>query len=450
MKIAMIGTGYVGLVTGACFSEYGLDVHCVDKDAGKVSMLNRGEMPIYEPGLQEIVVSNAEADRLHFTTDMAAAVAGARVVFIAVGTPETSDGDADMTYVFAAAREIAQALTGYTVVVTKSTVPVGTSRAVADIIRKTNPAADFDCASNPEFLREGAAVRDFMRPDRIVIGASADRAFKTLRRIYRPLHLIGTPIEEMSPESAELAKYAANSFLATKISFINEVADLCEAVSADVERVAVSMGHDSRIGARFLQPGPGYGGSCFPKDTKAFAATGRSLGRPQHVVEAAIAVNARRRQAMALRVAEACGGSVEGATIAVLGLTFKAGTDDLRESPALFIVPELQKLGATVRAFDPAGMAGAAAMLDGSTVFCEDAYDAAHEADAVVIVTEWSEFGALDLPRLHARMRQPVFVDLRNIYGGEEIADAGFFYHSIGRPDRAPIRRSFILGAAAE
>ena len=434
MRIAMIGTGYVGLVSGACFSEFGIDVVCVDKDSDKIDRLERGEIPIYEPGLDTLVRMNREAGRLTFTTDLAGAVAAADVVFIAVGTPTSPDDrSADLTILFEAAGEIAQALSGYTVVVTKSTVPVGTGRRVEAVIRESNPAADFDMVSNPEFLREGAAINDFMRPDRVIIGLGAPRARAVMRQIYRPLFLIETPIVFTGLEAAELTKYAANAFLATKITFINEMADLCEAVGADVHDVARGMGLDGRIGRKFLHPGPGYGGSCFPKDTRALAHTAQAAERPSRIVEAVIAVNEARKQAMAERILAQCGGSLEGKSIGVLGLTFKPNTDDMREAASLEIVPQLQAWGATVKAFDPAGMDNAKKQL-GDVIWCEDSYQVMEDADALVIITEWNEFRGLDPQRMKALMKSPVLVDLRNIYNPAEMVAAGIDYASIGRP----------------
>ena len=440
MRIAVIGTGYVGLVSGACFSEFGVSVTCVDKDAQKIARLQQGEVPIYEPGLDQIVASNARAGRLAFTTDLAAAVAGADAVFIAVGTPSRrGDGHADLTYVFAAAEEIARALTGYAVVVTKSTVPVGTGRHVAEIIRKARPELAFDVVSNPEFLREGSAIQDFMRPDRVVIGAESARAQDVMRELYRPLYLIETPMIFTAVETAELTKYAANSFLATKISFINEIADLCEQVGADVQDVAKGIGLDGRIGRKFLHAGPGYGGSCFPKDCLALVRTAQEAGAPVSIVETVVAVNDARKDRMAQRIIRACGGSVEGKNIAVLGLTFKPNTDDMRESASLTIIPALQRAGAAIHAFDPEGMDEAKKLLDGVT-FCAGAYDAMEGADAVVIVTEWNEFRALDLKRVRALLRSPTVIDLRNIYKPADMAEAGFFYFSIGRRSVEPAR----------
>ncbi len=436
MRIAMIGTGYVGLVSGACFSEFGYDVVCVDTNTDKIARLNRGEIPIFEPGLEQLVANNASAGRLAFSTDLAAAVKPADAVFIAVGTPRDEyGGHADLGYVFSAAREVAEALDGYTVVVTKSTVPVGTGRKVETIIRETRADADFDVVSNPEFLREGAAISDFMRPDRVVIGAESERAEELMRRVYRPLYLIETPILFSSLETAELTKYAANAFLATKITFINEMADLCEKVGGDVHDVARGIGLDGRIGRKFLHAGPGYGGSCFPKDTQALVQTARDAGAPTRLVETVVAVNESRKKRMAGRVIEQCGGSVEGKEIAVLGLTFKPNTDDMRAAPSLAIVPALIRAGATVRAFDPEGMAAAKALLDG-VIWCNDAYETLDGADALVIVTEWNQFRALDLARVKALMRDPVMVDLRNIYRPEDVMAAGFRYSCVGRPVR--------------
>ena len=438
MRVAMIGTGYVGLVSGACFSEFGTDVVCVDKDADKIARLQNGEIPIYEPGLEQLVESNVRAGRLSFTGDLAEAVSQAEAVFIAVGTPSRrGDGHADLSYVEAAAREIAEALDGYTVIVTKSTVPVGTGRRVAAIVEEARPGADFDVVSNPEFLREGSAINDFMRPDRVVIGTDSERAREIMQQLYRPLYLIETPVLVTSLETAELTKYAANAFLATKITYINEIADLCESVGADVHDVARGIGLDGRIGRKFLHPGPGYGGSCFPKDTLALVRTAREAERPLRIVESVVEINDGRKKRMADKVIEHCGGSVAGKTIAVLGVTFKPNTDDMREAPSLDILPALQMAGATVRAFDPEGMAEAKALLEG-VVWCDDAYETMTDADALVIITEWNEFRALDIERIKQTMRAPVMVDLRNIYDPEEMAAAGFAYVSIGRPRRAP------------
>jgi UDPglucose 6-dehydrogenase len=435
MRIAMVGTGYVGLVSGACFSEFGIDVVCVDKDAEKIDRLRRGEMPIFEPGLEALIGANERAGRLAFTTDLGQAVKGADAVFIAVGTPSRhGDGHADLSYVLEAAREIAVALDdGYTVIVTKSTVPVGTGRKVEAIVRETRSDTDFDVASNPEFLREGSAIQDFMRPDRVVIGTDSERARELLRRLYRPLYLIERPFVLTGLETAELTKYAANGFLAAKITFINEIADLCEKVGANVHDVARGIGLDGRIGRKFLHPGPGYGGSCFPKDTLALTRTAQVAGSPLRLIETVVEVNEARKEHMAERIVGACGGSVEGKTVAVLGLTFKPNTDDVREAPSLVILPALQKAGATVRAFDPEGMEEVAARVDGM-VSCDDAYQAMEGADALVILTEWNEFRALDLKRTKELLRTPVVVDLRNIYNPAEMAALGFEYHSLGRP----------------
>jgi UDPglucose 6-dehydrogenase len=442
MRIAMIGTGYVGLVSGACFSEFGLDVVCVDKDEAKIGRLLQGEIPIYEPGLEQLVESNRKAGRLSFTTELEPAVAKADAVFIAVGTPSRrGDGHADLSYVFAAAKEIARAIEHYTVVVTKSTVPVGTGREVARIIRETRPDAEFDVASNPEFLREGSAINDFMRPDRVVIGTLSERARELMRALYRPLFLIETPMLFTSVETSELIKYAANTFLATKITFINEIADLCEKVGADVHDVARGIGLDGRIGRKFLHPGPGYGGSCFPKDTLALVRTAQEADAPLRIVEAVVDINNQRKKRMAGKIIDALGGSVVGKTVAVLGLTFKPNTDDMRESPSLEIVPALQKAGATVRAFDPEGMDEARKLLD-DVVWCDTAYECMGGADALAIVTEWNEFRALDLARVKRLMRQPVLVDLRNIYEAEAVTGAGFSYVCIGRPNARPAERT--------
>ena len=434
MKIAMIGSGYVGLVSGACFSEFGHDVVCVDKDATKIARLNAGEVPIYEPGLDQVMARNVSAGRLSFSTDLAGAVGGADAVFIAVGTPSRrGDGHADLTYVYAAAEELAQSLSGFTVVVTKSTVPVGTGREVERIIRKTSPAANFAVASNPEFLREGSAINDFMRPDRVVIGTESEQAKDVLRRLYRPLYLIETPILFTALESAELIKYAANAFLAMKISYINEVADLCEKLGADVHDVAKGIGLDGRIGSKFLHPGPGYGGSCFPKDTLALVKTARDAGAPITLVEATVGVNDARKHAMVARIRAAGGGTLRGKTVAVLGLTFKPNTDDMRDAPSLVILPALAADGARIQAFDPVGMEEARRLLPG-IIYCDDAYGAMAGADALVILTEWNGFRALDPARMKGLMKSPVLIDLRNIYRADEMRAAGFSYSSLGRP----------------
>jgi UDPglucose 6-dehydrogenase len=443
MKVVMVGTGYVGLVSGACFSEFGVDVTCVDKDTSKIDALNDGRIPIYEPGLDDMVFRNRDAGRLDFATDLAAAMDGADAVFIAVGTPSRrGDGHADLSFVFAAAEEIAAAISGRLVIVTKSTVPVGTGAEVEQRISAARPdlvaGVDFDVVSNPEFLREGSAIEDFMRPDRIVVGAHSDYAEEVMRGLYRPLFLRETPILMTCRETAELTKYAANAFLATKITFINEIADLCEQVGADVQDVAKGIGLDGRIGSKFLHAGPGYGGSCFPKDTLALVRTAREKGAPSRIVEAVADVNEARKMRMAEKVIAVCGGSAEGKTIGVLGLTFKPNTDDMRDSPSLVIVPALRAAGARVRAYDPIAMDVARPLseLDG-VEFGASAYDVADGADALVLITEWNQFRALDLERLKSIMASPVIVDLRNIYQPEEMADMGFRYVSIGRPEVA-------------
>ena len=431
MRIAMIGTGYVGLVSGACLSEFGHQVICVDKDPAKIEALNKGVIPIFEPGLDEVVAVNAKAGRLSFTSDLASAVRHADAVFIAVGTPSRrGDGHADLSYVFAAAEEIAGALSGYTVIVTKSTVPVGTGRKVQAIIAKARPDAEFDVASNPEFLREGSAIEDFRRPDRVVVGCETERAQGRMREVYRPLFLNETPIIFTSLQSSELIKYAANAFLATKITFINEMADICEKVGGDVQDVARGIGLDGRIGKKFLHAGPGYGGSCFPKDTLALVQTASALGAPSRIVEAVVAVNEARKSAMTRKI-EAAFGGVKGKTIAVLGLTFKPNTDDMRDAPSLVIVPELQKAGAKIRGFDPEGTKEARKLLD--IEFCAGTYEALEGADGVVILTEWNEFRALDLARVKAVLKTPLMVDLRNIYRPDLMKEAGFRYISVGR-----------------
>lgn len=433
MRLTMIGTGYVGLVSGACFSEFGHDVTCVDIDESRINMLLRGGIPIFEPGLEDLVRRNVDAGRLHFTTDIATGVSGADAVFIAVGTPtRRGDGHADLSYVYEAARQIASAVDGPTVIVNKSTVPVGTARAVEEIVSKVNPPHAIDVASNPEFLREGSAINDFTHPDRVVCGVKTERAREVMREIYRPLFLRETPIFFTGWESAELIKYAANSFLAVKIGFINEMADLCEKVGANVQDVAKGMGMDKRIGDKFLNPGPGYGGSCFPKDTLALLKTAEAAEAPVSIVAATVDANEARKLNMAERVIAACGGDVAGKTIGVLGLTFKPNTDDMRDSPSLVIVPELQKAGATIRAYDPEGRRQAEPMLPG-VEFVTGAYAAAEGASALVLITEWNEFRALDLNRLRGVMTAPVFVDLRNVYRPHEMAEVGFAYSSIGR-----------------
>jgi UDPglucose 6-dehydrogenase len=439
MRLAMIGGGYVGLVSGACFAEFGTDVTVVETDAAKLVALHEGRMPIYEPGLDKLVAENVRAGRLTFTDELAAAVHNAEAVFIAVGTPtRRGDGHADLSYVYTAAEQVARALTGYAVIVTKSTVPVGTSRAIAEIVRSTRPDLDFDVASNPEFLREGNAIGDFMRPDRVVIGAESDRARAVLRRIYRPLYLIEAPIVFTGIETAELTKYAANAFLAIKVTFINEMADLCEKVGADVHDVARGIGLDGRIGRKFLHPGPGYGGSCFPKDTLALVRTAQDYGAPSRLVETAVLVNDARKSSMAMRVINACGGAVRGKTIALLGLTFKPETDDMRDAPSLSIAARLAGDGATIRAFDPEGMQQARPLLPDGVVYCRDAFDAAQGADALVVITEWNEFRALSPTRLRGAMRGRVIVDLRNVYDPAAMLQAGFDYQCVGRAERSP------------
>ena len=434
MRIAVIGTGYVGLVSGACFSEFGVEVTCVDQDRAKIAQLQNGRMPIFEPGLEALVAKNAAAGRLSFTTDLPAAVAGSEAVFIAVGTPSRrGDGHADLSYVRAAAEEIGRALTDYAVVVTKSTVPVGTGREVAEILRRMNPPGGFDVASNPEFLREGSAIEDFMRPDRVVIGADSEVARAVMRALYRPLYLLETPMLFTDIETAELIKYAANAFLATKITFINEIADLCERVGADVQDVANGIGLDGRIGRKFLHAGPGFGGSCFPKDCRALVRTAREAEAPLTIVETVVRVNDARKESMADKIIAACGGSVAGNTLAVLGLTFKPNTDDMRESPSLTILPRLTAAGATIRAYDPEGMDEAKQRLP-ELVYCADAYETMAGADALVLLTEWNAFRALDLTRVRALLASPLIIDLRNIYQPHEMIAAGLSYVSIGRP----------------
>ena len=434
MHIAMIGTGYVGLVSGACFADFGHQVTCVDKDEGKIAALRRGEIPIFEPGLDPLVATNVSAGRLKFTTDLAAPVSEADAVFIAVGTPSRrGDGHADLSYVHAAAREIAAAIKAFTVVVTKSTVPVGTGDEVERIIRETNPKADVAVASNPEFLREGAAIRDFKFPDRIVIGTSDERARKVLGDVYRPLSLNQGPLMFTGRRTAELIKYAANAFLATKITFINEMADLAEEVGANVQEVARGIGLDNRIGTKFLHAGPGFGGSCFPKDTRALVKIALDHDVHLRVVEAVLAVNDNRKRAMARKVSGATGGSLRGKTVAVLGLTFKPDTDDMREAPSIPLVTGLLDMGAKVRAHDPVGMEAARRELP-DIEYCEDPYLCARGADAMVVVTEWAQYRALDLERLKGELAHPVLVDLRNIYRPEDMAAHGFTYESVGRP----------------
>ncbi|HJQ18610.1 MAG TPA: UDP-glucose/GDP-mannose dehydrogenase family protein [Dongiaceae bacterium] len=433
MRITMIGTGYVGLVSGACFSDFGHDVTCVDKDTAKIDALERGVMPIYEPGLDQLVERNVRDGRLRFTTDLAHGVAGAEAIFIAVGTPSRrGDGHADLTHVFSAAREIAEALTGPAVIVTKSTVPVGTGDEVERVIRETAPSANAWVVSNPEFLREGAALEDFKHPDRIVVGVEGERAAELMREVYRPLYLNKAPLMFTSRRTAELIKYAANAFLATKITFINEVADLCEAVGADVQDVARGIGLDNRIGPKFLHAGPGYGGSCFPKDTVALLKTAEDFQAPLRIVEAVVTVNEARKRAMGRKVIQAMNGDARGKRIALLGLTFKPNTDDMREAPSLAIVQALQDAGAMVCAYDPEGMDQARSLMQ-NVEFASDPYEAAKGADAVVLVTEWDVLRALDLKRIAAAMAQPIFVDLRNVYPPADVEEAGLRWHGVGR-----------------
>lgn len=434
MRIAMIGAGYVGLVSGACFSDFGHHVTCVDTDEGKVAALNRGEIPIHEPGLAELVATNKKQGRLVFVSDIKAAVGTADVIFIAVGTPSRrGDGHADLSYVYAATRDIAAALTKFAVIVTKSTVPVGSGDEVERIIRETNPDAEFAVVSNPEFLREGAAIRDFKHPDRIVIGTNDKRAREVMAEVYRPLHLNASPIMYTDRRTAELTKYAANSFLATKVAFINEIADLAEKVGANVQEVARGIGLDNRIGMKFLHAGPGYGGSCFPKDTLALIKTAQDNDSPMRIIETVVAVNDQRKRAMARKVASAFGGNLRGKTIAVLGVTFKPDTDDMRDAPSIPLITALQDMGAEVRVFDPVGMDQARKVFENVT-FCADAYECARGSHAIVIVTEWEQFRALDLKEMATIMACPVIVDLRNIYSPEEVTRNGFLYSGVGRP----------------
>lgn len=433
MRVAMIGSGYVGLVSGACFADFGHNVVCVDKDERKIAALHDNVMPIYEPGLDDLVARNVSAGRLTFTTSLAEGVANVDAVFIAVGTPSRrGDGHADLSYVYAAAKEIAGALTGFTVIVTKSTVPVGTGDEVERIIREANPDAQFAVVSNPEFLREGAAIDDFKRPDRIVVGGHDARGMEVMRAIYRPLSLNRAPIVEMSRRGAELTKYAGNAFLATKITFINEIADLCEKVGADVQDVARGIGLDNRIGSKFLHAGPGYGGSCFPKDTLALLKTSQDYDAPQRIVEAVVAVNDNRKRAMGRKVIHAMGGDVRGKTVGILGLTFKPNTDDMRDSPAIAVIQTLQDAGAVVRAFDPEGVEQARPLLQ-NVDYTAGPYEAMEGADALVIVTEWDAFRALDFDRVKSLLSAPVLVDLRNIYNPAEMEALGFTYTGIGR-----------------
>ncbi len=437
MHICVVGTGYVGLVTGACLADFGMDVTCVDKDAAKIEALQRGEIPIYEPGLDSLVEKNARAGRLHFTTDLGAGIRNALAIFIAVGTPPREDGSADLSYVIEVAEAIAEHMNGYKVVVTKSTVPIGTGQLIERIIaERTGGRHPFSVVSNPEFLREGSAIEDFMRPDRVVIGARDPQAIAIMKDIYSPLYLIETPFVITNVETSELIKYASNAFLATKITFINEVAELCERLGADVHHVAKGMGLDRRIGPKFLHPGPGYGGSCFPKDTQALTEIARGAGMRFEIVETVVRVNERMKRRAAQKVREALGEDLAGATVAVLGLSFKPETDDMRESPAVVIVNELIEAGAAVRAFDPAAMDNARVLLPDTVTYCADAYEAAEGADALVIVTEWNQFRSLDLERIREAMARPLVVDLRNVYDPSKMRRMGFDYHCVGRAAR--------------
>jgi UDPglucose 6-dehydrogenase len=433
MRIGMVGTGYVGLVSGTCFAEFGHNVICVDKDESKIKRLKNGEVPIYEPGLEDLLKRQIEGGRIEFTTDIAKAVKGCDAVFIAVGTPSRKfSRDADLSYVYGAAREIAQNLDGYTVVVNKSTVPVGTGKEVERIIKEENPEAQFDVASNPEFLREGAAIDDFIRPDRVVVGTSSEKAREIMREVYRPLYISETPILFTTRETAEVTKYAANAFLATKISFINEIADLCEQVGADVQQVAKGIGLDGRVGAKFLHAGPGYGGSCFPKDTLALTRAGQKYNAPQRIVETVVSVNEDRKARMADKIIAAAGGNVRGKKIGVLGVAFKPNTDDMRDAPSLTIIPSLQQAGAIIVAYDPEAMDEAKELLSDVT-WCDNAYDVAKDADILTIITEWNEFRALDLSRISESMSGNLLVDLRNIYKTHDMQGKGFEYISVGR-----------------
>jgi UDPglucose 6-dehydrogenase len=439
VQIVIVGAGYVGLVSGACIADFGHSVICVDKDAKKINTLERGEIPIYEPGLHDLVRTNVDKGTLLFTTNLGEATRAADAVFIAVGTPSRrGDGHADLSYVYDVTREIAAAITDYTVVITKSTVPVGTGDEVERIIRETNPNADVSVVANPEFLREGAAIHDFKHPDRIVVGCNDERAKGIIAEIYRPLSLNHVPILYTSRRTAELTKYAANAFLATKVTFINEIADLCEKVGADVQDVARGMGLDNRIGSKFLHAGPGFGGSCFPKDVRALINTAQDCDVSLRIIEGVSAVNETRKRAMARKVSAICGGALRGKTIAVLGLTFKPNTDDMREAPSLALINALQDMGAQIRAFDPAGMQQARSLLE-DVVYCRDAYECVMDAEAVVIATEWEQFRALDLDRLRSLMTTPVLVDLRNIYSSDDVRRRGFGYVSVGRPDWGPV-----------
>jgi len=433
MHIAVVGSGYVGLVTGACLADFGMDVTCVDKDERKINMLNEGEIPIYEPGLDALVAKNEKAGRLHFTTELKDAIEKSLAIFIAVGTPPRADGSADLTYVVEVAEAIADHMNGYKVIVTKSTVPIGTGQLIEDVIKKRNSKQPFSVVSNPEFLREGSAIGDFMRPDRVIIGARDAQAIAIMKDIYAPLYLIETPFVITNVESSELIKYASNAFLATKITYINEVAELCELLGADVHHVAKGMGLDRRIGPKFLHPGPGYGGSCFPKDTQALVDIARQAGRPFEIVETVVKVNDRVKLRMADKIRAACGGSVKGLMIGVLGVSFKPETDDMREAAAIPILRALRAEGAALRVFDPAAMENAREMLPTDVAYCADEYDAATGADCLVILTEWNQFRSLDLERLKATVRRPLVVDLRNVYEPEKMREAGFEYECVGR-----------------
>ncbi|MEQ9490812.1 MAG: UDP-glucose/GDP-mannose dehydrogenase family protein [Alphaproteobacteria bacterium] len=435
MRLAMIGTGYVGLVSGACFAEFGHDVICVDIDQSKIDRLNAGEIPIYEPGLEDLVHRNAEQGRLSFSMDLSTSMKDCDLAFIAVGTPpRPEDGHADLRYVYQAARDIANAAGQYTVIVDKSTVPVGTAREVMAIVAEANPKADIDVVSNPEFLREGAAIEDFMHPDRVVVGADSERARRVMRDLYAPMLDKGIPILITGIESAEIIKYATNAFLATKVTFINELADLCDKVGGNIDQVARGLGLDDRIGPKFLRAGPGYGGSCFPKDTLALVKTAATVGAPIRIVETVVARNDQRKRDMAERIARAVGGSVSGLTIGILGLTFKPDTDDMRDSPAIDIVRELEAKGATLQVYDPEGMEQAKPLMP-DVEWKKNGYEVADGADALVLVTEWREFSELDFDRILASMKRPVFVDLRNLFNPERMQQAGFEYYSIGRPN---------------
>lgn len=434
MNVVMIGSGYVGIVSGACFAEFGASVVCIDVDERKIEALRRGEIPIYEPGLAALVQRNVDQGRLRFSTVLSDVVRDADLVFIAVGTPSRrGDGHADLSYVYAAAKSLAPHLRGYTLIVDKSTVPVGTARQVQRIVRNENPEADFDVASNPEFLREGAAIADFMRPDRIVLGVESERAEQLLRELYRPLNLIETPIVVTNLETAELVKYASNAFLATKISFINEMAALCEVVGGDVHAVAKGMGLDGRIGRKFLHAGPGYGGSCLPKDTLALVRIGQEHGAPCRIVESVVEVNAAQRARMVQKIRSALGGEESGKTLAVLGLTFKPETDDMRDAPSVSIIPALMERGARVRAHDSQGMQEARSVLPDEVEYCDDIYDTVVDADAVILLTEWNAYRGLDMQDVQRRMRSNVFIDLRNVYKPERMKAIGFHYVCVGR-----------------